>query len=145
MGQEDLQKRITNAVYGNPLLHPEEQHKYMGTFRERCYLTMTIAQMKNNHNKELLITELEKHPTAFVLLNGSIDFALQSSYIKLLTTQKIAFTVINDFVENKPESFGLIIAGKTAVNEVCVDIEEKYAGKKIEQKLGKKNFWQKLF
>jgi uncharacterized protein YueI len=149
MAQDDLQKHLDNAMYGTPQLKPDEQRKYMGTFRERCYVTMTIAQMKNNEDKQNFLKEIEQHPDAKVLLNGSMELALQSSYIKLLNERQMAFTVINDFVTNNPESLGLIVAAKEAVNEEVIDIEEKYpktsepAESKTEPE--KKNFWHKLF
>ena len=145
MAQDDLQKHLDNAMYGTPLLKPEEQKKYMGTFRERCYLTMTIAQMKDTSNKENLLKELTKHPEAFVLLNGAMDMSLQNSYIKLLTAQKTVFTVVNDFVENSPDSYGLILAAKQAVNEKQLSITEKYPPAIPIEKPVKKRFWQNLF
>ena len=39
-------------MYGTPLVNPEEQHKYMGTFRERR-LSMTVAEMKDAQNQNI--------------------------------------------------------------------------------------------
>ncbi|ALS02190.1 hypothetical protein ATZ33_12595 [Enterococcus silesiacus] len=147
MAQDDLQKHLDNAMYGTPLLKPEEQRKYMGTFRERCYLTMTIAQMKNAENKTNFLKELEQHPDATVLLNGAMAIDLQSAYIKLINERKIRFTVVNDFVENTPDALGLILTAKEAVNEPTIDIEQKYpkqaSTNQTEQP--KQSFWHKLF
>jgi uncharacterized protein YueI len=149
MAQDDLQKHLDNAMYGTPQLKPDEQRKYMGTFRERCYVTMTIAQMKNNEDKQNFLKEIAQHPDAKVLLNGSMELTLQSSYIKLLNEKQMAFTVVNDFVTNTPESLGLIVAAKEAVNEEVIDIEAKYpkASEPAEAKPKpeKKGFWHKLF
>lgn len=147
MAQDDLQKHLDNAMYGTPLLRPEEQRKYMGTFRERCYLTMTITQMKNTENKTNFLKELEQHPDATVLLNGAMAIDLQSAYIKLINERKIKFTVVNDFVENTPDSLGLILAAKVAVNKETIDIEQKYPKKGSEHQTEqpKKGFWHKLF
>lgn len=148
MVQDDLQKHLDNAMYGTPLLKPEEQRKYMGTFRERCYLTMTIAQMKNTADKANFLKELTQHPDAKVLLNGAMASDLQSRYIKLINERNIKFTVVNDFVENTPESFGLVLTAKEAVNEETIDIEEKYPNQTdtpIKTEESKKGFWHKLF
>ncbi|WP_207695246.1 hypothetical protein DOK67_0001209 [Enterococcus sp. DIV0212c] len=148
MAQDDLQKHLDNAMYGTPQLKPEEQRKYMGTFRERCYLTMTITQMKNAEDKENFLKEMTLHPDATVLLNGAMEITLQSTYIKLINERKVKFTVVNDFVENKPDALGLVLTAKEAVNEEVIDVEEKYptrvmATPKVEQ--SKKNFWHRLF
>ena len=47
MSKDDVQSHLDKGMYGTPLVNPEEQHKYMGTFRERCYLSMTVAEMKD--------------------------------------------------------------------------------------------------
>lgn len=146
MAQDDLQKRLDNSMYGTPLIKPEEQKKYLGTFRERCYLTMNVRQMAKPELRANLITELRKYPEASVLLNGTLTSQLQATYIKLLTDIGAKFTIINDGVTNTPESVGLILAAKEAVNQDIIDIEEKYPKQINEQeKPEKKSFWGKLF
>jgi uncharacterized protein YueI len=147
MAQDDLQKHLDNAMYGTPRLKPEEQQKYMGTFRERCYLTMTIGQMKDEENKKHFLNEAAAHPDATVLLNGAIDMALQANYIKTINEQHIPFTVINDFVTNTPDSLGLILTAKEAVNIDIIDIEQKYPKTAPTEKKDapKKSFWRNLF
>ncbi len=51
---DNLQQRIDQAASGTPLLKPDEQRIYLGTFRERCYVSMTIAQMKKTSNQTAL-------------------------------------------------------------------------------------------
>lgn len=70
--------------------------------------------------------ELEKQPDAMVLLNGSLPLALQNQYIQLATQKKVRFTIVNDFVSNDPNSFGLLLTAKEAVNEPVIDVEKKY-------------------
>lgn len=147
MPQDDLQNHLDTAMYGAPLLKPEEQHKYLGTFRERCYVTMTIDQMTVPNNKTHFLDELTRHPQALVLLNGAMPLALQSAYIKLLTQQNMTFTVVNDHVSDSPESFGIILAAKEAVNEPVIDIEQKYpltTDPPVNPSMPKKSFWKKL-
>ena len=52
MAQDDVKSHLDKGLYGTPLVNPEEQHKYLGTFRERCYLSMTVAEMIHPKNKE---------------------------------------------------------------------------------------------
>lgn len=148
MAQDDLQKHLDNAMYGTPLLKPEEQRKYMGTFRERCYVTMTIAQMKNAEDKANFLKELTQHPDTTVLLNGAMAIDLQSVYIKMINERKIKFTIVNDFVENTPDALGLVLTATEAVNEEIIDIEQKYPTQTTSVNPAdqpKKSFWTKLF
>lgn len=148
MAQDDLQKHLDNAMYGTPLLKPQEQRKYMGTFRERCYLTMTISQMKNTEYKVNFLQELTLHPDATVLMNGAMALDLQSTYIKLINERKVKFTVVNDFVENNPDALGIVLTAKEAVNEEMIDVALKYpkqTSPTIKADQPKKGFWRRLF
>ena len=40
------QQRIDNAVYGTPKIKPDEQRKYLGTFRERVCLTISVQELQ---------------------------------------------------------------------------------------------------
>ncbi|WP_303754074.1 YueI family protein [Enterococcus sp. S86.2] len=146
---DELQQHLDKGRYGTPLVNPDEQHKYMGTFRERCYLSMTIAQMKNPTDKDSFLTELKKHEDATILLNGQMPESIQGEYIQLATKNNAKFTVVNDFVDANPDSFGLLLVAKEAVNEPVIDVEKKYPEEneeKTEQKPEKKTgFFERLF
>ncbi|MEY8446651.1 YueI family protein [Enterococcus ratti] len=146
MAKDDVQNRLDKGIYGTPLINPEEQHKYMGTFRERCYLSMTITEMNDPQNKEHFLKELEKQPDATVLLNGLLPLTIQNQYIQLAAKKNVRFTVVNDYVSDAPNSFGLLLADKEAVNEPIIDIEEKYPkNERLPSNEKKKRFWERLF
>lgn len=144
---DELQKHLDKGMYGAPLVNPEEQRKYMGTFRERCYLSMTLSQMKDKENKEDLRKELTTTTDAQVLMNGKLPAALQAEYIQLLTKAGVKFTIVNDFVATDPDSLGLLVVAKEAVNEPVIDIEEKYPDtpEKTPEPPKKAGFFKKLF
>lgn len=145
MTSDNLQKHLDHARYGSKLLNPDEQRKWMGTFRERCYLTMTIAQMKIARNQANFIHELQLHKNAKILLNGEMDQALQKKYLQLCRQQNQSFTIVNDCVSTTPESFGLLLISTDAVDQKIIDIEEKYP-LHIEAVAPKKeSFWSRLF
>ena len=51
---------------------------------------------------------------------------MQSTYIKLLNQHGANFKIVNNFVENNPDSLGLLLAEKHAVDEPVIDVTEKY-------------------
>ncbi|MGC6769316.1 YueI family protein [Enterococcus sp. LJL128] len=145
MGDE-LQKHLDNSRYGTPQLKPDEQRKYLGTFKERCYVTMTLAQMKNEEDKKNFLKELAAHPAGTVLLNGKMDTPLQAAYIKLINEHNGRFTIVNEAKNSDPDAIGLILAADQAVNEDEIDIEKKYPHTTDESKsTEKKSFWRSLF
>ena len=147
MADDSLQQHLDKGMYGTPLVNPDEQHKYMGTFRERCYLSMTIQQMRDANDKDGFLKELAKHEDATILLNGKMPESLQSAYIQLATKNKAKFTIINDFVKADPDSFGLLLVAKEAVNEPVIDVAEKYPETTPQQEPEEKKegFFSKFF
>lgn len=146
MPDDQLQKHLDAGRYGTPQVNPDEQRKYLGTFRERCYLSMTIAQMKEKDNQAKLITELQQTPGSHILLNGQIAESLQNAYIQLITKTKHSFTVVNAFAGDQPDNIGLLVVAKEAVNQPVIDIDEKYPDQKTpEQSHEKLGFFDRLF
>lgn len=90
MAKDELQQHLDKGRYGSPRINPEEQRKYLGTFRERCFVSMTIREMKNNQDRHYLIEEIKKHPEGKLLINGAVPDTLQSEFIGLASkTQQI--------------------------------------------------------
>lgn len=145
MTNDNLQQHLDHARYGTKRLNPDEQRKWMGTFRERCYLTMTIAQMKIAKNQTNFVKELQLHKDGTILLNGEMDQALQKTYLYLCQQQKRSFTIVNDCVLNTPESFGLLLVSTDAVNQPVIDIEKKYPLNTAISNKKKESFWSRLF
>ena len=144
---DEIQKHLDKGRYGTPLLKPDEQRKYLGTFRERCQLSMTIEQMKNEANKKQLISALEKFPDSSILINGSLPESLQTSYIQVAMNAKLPFTVVNQEIPYDKNNVGLLVVAKKAVNEETIDIEKKFVrpSDQPSDTQEKNGFWPNLF
>ncbi|GGI65021.1 MULTISPECIES: YueI family protein [Enterococcus] len=145
---DNLQQRIDQSASGTPLLKPDEQAKYLGTFRERCYVSMTVAQMKKETSQTLLIRALTKYPEAKILINGHLPTTLQSNYIQTVTSKQHAFTIVTPKSALTEDAIGLLLVSDQAVHEEVIDIEEKFQKKTTSTKQpvkDKKSFWNKWF
>lgn len=145
---DELEKRLDTGMYGTPRINPDEQRKYLGTFRERCYLSMTVAEMKKKDNQDTLISALPHFQQQLVLLNGKLPESIQTTYIALLTKQQMDFRVVSDAQDAAPDSIGLLVTAKEAVNETVIDIEQKYPSAPVEPKTEEKrktSFWHNIF
>lgn len=85
-----------------------------------------------------------------MLLNGKLPESIQTDYITLLTKQQMEFRIVSDAQDAGPDSIGLLIAGKEAVNEDVIDIEQKYPAAttqsdKEHEQPEKTSFWKRLF
>lgn len=147
MMTDELQKHLDQGLYGAPLLKPDEQRKYLGTFRERCYLSMTIEQMKQQKNEETLRKHLTDYPNSTVLINGKVPETLQRTYMQLALKANLSFTVVATDDSNQNDRLGLLVVAKTAVNEQTIDIEQKFAVAPSQKQTThqKQSFWHKLF
>lgn len=143
---DELQKHLDHGRYGAPNLKPDEQRQYLGTFRERCLLSMTVAQMEQPELKKLL----DQHLTAFagysLLINGAIPENLQSEYIQLASQHHFPFTIVTASEQYEAQSIGLLIVATEAVAVTDIDIEKQFhTTTQPKQDTPKQSFWSKLF
>ncbi|AOF49687.1 YueI family protein [Tetragenococcus halophilus] len=144
---DEVQKHLDKGMYGTPSVNPDEQKRFLGTFRERVYVRMSIQQMKETENKKILEKHLTDYPNANVLINGNINESLQSSYIQMVMKASLKFTVVDTDLKEDTDS-GLLVISDKAVNEDTIDIQEKFTAEHAQapqEKTEKKSFWHKLF
>ena len=154
MPSKDVQDYLEKGMYGAPQLKPEEKKQYLGTFRERVYLTMTIAEMRDKKNVTHFKQELQNNPDQQLLLNASADFSLQNTYMVIAQKANCPFKIIDSDEALSDETIGLVYAGETAVDIEKVSVSEKYAPVRTpaeqlttttEQPKEKTGFFAKLF
>lgn len=146
---DNLQQRMDQATSGTPLVKPDEQRKYLGTFRERCYVSMTVGQMKQNKNQILLKRALEKYSEASILMNGCLSTTLQSTYMQIATKEKTPFKIVTTQDACDDDKIGLLVVSEQAVHQEVIDIEEVFPVSKTvtppKKTKEKKGFWSKIF
>lgn len=125
--QSQMDKHLQNSTFGVPKVNPDEQRRYLGTFRERVSLAMTIAEVNDRNNLDAFITEITAHPDYQIILNGHIDQADLAPYLKLAAQHNLKFTIRNDiFYGMAADDYGLIVASNHAINDNPVTLAKKY-------------------
>lgn len=151
---ENLQQRLEQSTSGIPMVNPDEQRKYLGTFRERCYLSMTIAQMKQKKLQEAFSRLSLNYPKTSILINGCLSPLIQSTYIQIAAKNQIPFTIVTTNLNCDHDQIGLLIVANEAVNQEEIDIEKQLTPLKDKPSITlskerspeqKKSFWKKLF
>lgn len=123
-----MEEHLQSAMYGAPKINPDEQRHYLGTFRERVSLTMTIAEVRDRNNLEAFITEITAHPDYQVILNGHIDQADLGPYMKVASQNNVQFSIKQDTIYGISDSdIGLVVCtNATAINVAPVALRQKY-------------------
>ncbi len=126
--KSEIYQRIQNGIYGTPKIKPDEQRHYMGTFRERVWLTISVAEINNNDWSFAVREELTKHPDSLVIINGNLADHLTRNYIMLANQMQVQFTIkTGSDAKTTPDSLALVISDHKAVYESPVDVQKKYS------------------
>ena len=93
--EEVLGTRLQNGMFGVPDLHPDEQHRYLGTFYERVELQISFKQVLRYDFTSVLVPVLRQPRDYQLLLNGQLDMDIMGRYMRLANQYSILFTVKN--------------------------------------------------
>ncbi|KRN01741.1 hypothetical protein FD13_GL000570 [Levilactobacillus senmaizukei DSM 21775 = NBRC 103853] len=144
-----MEQHIQKAQYGTPKVNPDEQRHYLGTFRERISLMMTIAEVTSHQHLDAFTTEITAHPDYQLILNGHIDQANLAPYLKLASQHQVRLTIRQEAIYGEaPDELGLIVASNQAINQNPISLNKKYP-----QKIAptpptvapKRSWWQRLW
>ncbi|WP_203641783.1 YueI family protein [Levilactobacillus andaensis] len=128
--KSQMEQHLQNSVYGTPKINPDEQRHYLGTFRERVSLAMTIAEVTDRDNLNPFITEISAHPDYQVILNGHVDQADLAPYLKLASQHNLKFTIRQDIIYGVNDSdLGLVVASDHAIDQSPIALSKKYPPK----------------
>jgi len=148
---DKLQEHLDHALSGNKKIKPDEQQLFLGTFRERVFLTMTLKEIGVAINFEHFKQEVEKikvQGNLFLKINGNVSDSLQMKYIKIASAAKVEFTIVNNNVGKEQADLALVLHGKEAINRATIDVGELYpqvASDTKQTQPAKKPFWKRFF
>ncbi|MCH3922341.1 YueI family protein [Limosilactobacillus sp.] len=121
------QQRIDNAIYGTPKIKPDEQRKYLGTFRERVCLTISVRELRAQNWQAALVEELKRGVGSLVFLNGNLPHEEIHPYLLTTNQNGGTFTMKTDpEFKTNPDSLAVVVAAKTAVYQSPVDVAKRY-------------------
>ncbi len=121
------EQRIENAIYGTPKIKPDEQRKYLGTFRERVCLTISVKELHEQDWQPALVAELKRGIGNLVFLNGNLPHEDIHPYLLATNQHGGIFTMKTDpEFRTNPEALAVVVAAKTGVYQSPVDVEKRY-------------------
>lgn len=126
-GKSSTEQRIDNAIYGTPKIKPDEQRKYLGTFRERVCLTITVAELHQQNWCPALVAELKRGIGNLVFLNGNLPHEEIHPYLLATNENGGTFTMKTDpEFKTAPSSLAVVVAAKKGVYQAPVDVAKRY-------------------
>ncbi|WP_033826834.1 YueI family protein [Bacillus andreraoultii] len=145
----NLEDYLNQGVYGKKEINPEEKRKFLGTFRERIVVALTVSQLYKPTVYDEVEQAMKSNRGAKLLLNGSVDYQFLSKYVKIANDYQISFTI----VENKEHDteIGLVLAYDYAVDKENIFVADeqepdpKEEGDSKEESSGVKGFFKSLF
>ncbi|QKS70919.1 YueI family protein [Paenalkalicoccus suaedae] len=113
MAQQKLEQILQNGMYGTPEIRPEERKLFLGSLAERAHIALTNGQVRKTGMYKEVLTLMEKHKDANLLINGDLTYMSYSNYVQAASKLGVQFTIYND---SKETPLGLVLAAPTAIN-----------------------------
>lgn len=122
---DDIQDYLKSHVFGQPQLKPDEKHSFLGNFRERVALALTIQQLRTVKAESLVRNVLTRYPGLRIYINGRMGKTLINRYLKVAVELDYPFTILaqNGMRVSQPlteQDFGLVIAGTQKITRPIV-------------------------
>ncbi|MCT4387757.1 DUF1694 domain-containing protein [Leuconostoc pseudomesenteroides] len=116
----DINERLQQEQLGNgtPKINPDEQSRYLGTFRERVIVAVKVSQLGSTAIQSAFATSLKSHSIGKVLIDQNLAGDYFAKYVGLATQSKHPFTLLSDATKNhqQDDPIAVLLAANTAVN-----------------------------
>ena len=92
---EDLEHFIKTMALGIPTIKPDEKRAFLGNFRERVAMAITIKQLRDARITTMLNAVLTRYPGYRIFLNGRMGESLVNQYMMQALAHNYPFTIMN--------------------------------------------------
>lgn len=153
MVQKDIQDYLDKGLYGAPQLKPDEQRKYLGTFRERVVFIITSEESKKLSYDAFCLEQFTNYPNGTLLIDANTPLAIQNHFMKLAQQKSINFKMVDTEIDKlTPEDIALVFAVDTAIDLEDISVKDNTHKKtttskpqKDEKTPEKEGFFKRLF
>ena len=122
---EDIQDYLKSHVFGAPQLKPDEKRAFLGNYRDRVALALTVGQLRTAKAEQLVRNVLRRYPGLRIYINGRMGKTIVNQYSKVAVSMNYPFTILaqNGMRVKQPlqeNDFGLVIAGGKKITRPIV-------------------------
>lgn len=143
---DPVDSHLQNAVFGVPLLRPDEQHRCLGTFLERIDLKITFEQALTRDFTPELTAEIKRHPDFYLLIHGKMDGDILGRYVRLANRTNTRFAIkTSRYYHHDRDCAAVILCADHAIAVDQIDIGHRFpiVDKDAHQK--QQSWFSKLF
>ncbi|MCH4169858.1 MAG: YueI family protein [Lactobacillus sp.] len=90
----DVEDFIKTHMYGTPQLKPDEKRAFLGSFKERVALALTVAQIRNPKTLAMVKGIMQRYPQYHLYLNAKLSQTYLTEYMGLAVQLNYQFTLI---------------------------------------------------
>lgn len=90
----DVEDYIKSHMYGNPQIKPDEKRAFLGNFKERVALALTVGQLRNAQTEALVAKVMKRYPQYHLYLNARLSQSFITTYMGLAVKMNYPFTII---------------------------------------------------
>ena len=152
MSQKDIQDYLDKGMYGAPQIKPDEQKKYLGTFRERVVFIITSEESEKTKFDSFCLAQFSQYPEGTLLIDANTSMTIQNRFMKLAQQKTINFRMVDTEIEKlAPNDIALVFAVDTAIDLEDISVREKKkkrtprAETPKKETAEKKGFFNRLF
>ncbi|MGX4687097.1 DUF1694 domain-containing protein [Vagococcus sp. JNUCC 83] len=123
---KDIQDYLDKGLYGSPQLKPDEQKKYLGTFRERVVFILSLSDLTASQYEEFAKKQFNDYPDGTLLVNALVKPAIQKELIHLTQTSNILLKLVD--TENTtltPNTIVVVYSLNHAINKEDIELPLK--------------------
>jgi uncharacterized protein YueI len=107
-----LEETLMQSYHGVPQIKPEEQNKYLGTYKERVIFVLLKEEISNK-DKHIEINDALNNPNADIILINSKNIKELSGFINIAREKGIKHRVVSR--EEGTTEVALVIASNKAL------------------------------
>ncbi|PLR86480.1 MULTISPECIES: YueI family protein [Bacillus] len=123
MPKSSVDDYIQQGIHGQKETKPDERRKFLGTLRERIVGVLTKQQIREAGIYEEAETLMKQNPNAHLYLNGDMDYADLSKYIKIAKKCRLEYTIVTN--KEQDTEIGLVLAYSYAIDKEDIEIKQK--------------------
>ncbi|SDJ89817.1 YueI family protein [Natronincola ferrireducens] len=120
--KNELERTIEFALKGTPQIKPEEKKKWLGEFRERIILGLTMEDARKPEALSAVRKGLQDPMGEMLIVNNNIPMDIMINYMKLAKEMDKEYKSI---ATNEKEAMGVVVASRSAVEREDVIFEIK--------------------